>query len=205
LQPSAKPRAAEAPVREIESQRRQWVRRELLGEEDLDYYLSAFHRHYEETYADANQPFDAYEPACYLRYELAVNPGHREREWEDVQAQARQDWEETHERAWQDVKQAVIFSWTQVKRALAASEQDGRLAFRAYFEQEYGSAGRSFDAYQPAFAYGYVLAQDPDYRGRDWNEVKSEARRHWEKQYDGAWEDFRETIRKGRETARSRS
>jgi hypothetical protein len=118
LQPGAKPRAAKAPEQGTGSQHRQ----ELLGEEDFDYYLLAFHRHYEETYADTNQPFDAYEPAYYSGYELATNPEHRDCEWEDVQPQARQEWEEAHEQAWQDVKQAVIFSWIQVKRTLAASE-----------------------------------------------------------------------------------
>jgi uncharacterized protein (TIGR02271 family) len=77
--------------------------------------------------------------------------------------------------------------------------------YRNHFQSNYGQGGRSYNDYQPAYRYGHTLATDERYRGRDWNEVEPEARRHWETEHrdQGAWEDFKDSVRHAWNRART--
>jgi len=67
--------------------------------------------------------------------------------------------------------------------------------FRTYHTSRYGNTGRTYEQYTPAYRYGYTLANDPRYRDWDWNRVESHARTDWEQRGEGAWEDFKDSIR----------
>lgn len=68
--------------------------------------------------------------------------------------------------------------------------------FRSDWQRSYGTSGRDYSYYQPAYRYGYTLATDNRYRGRDWNDFESDARRDWEMQHPtSAWEDFKDAVR----------
>ena len=55
--------------------------------------------------------------------------------------------------------------------------------------------GVYYDRYEPAYRYGYTLASDNRYTGKEWTAIEAEARRDWEKNNQGAWEDFKDAIR----------
>jgi uncharacterized protein (TIGR02271 family) len=66
--------------------------------------------------------------------------------------------------------------------------------FRTHYQSAYSRMGGKFDRYQPAYRYGYTLATDERYRGRDWREIEPEAQRAWNTQNQGTWEDFKDAV-----------
>jgi len=67
--------------------------------------------------------------------------------------------------------------------------------FRKNWQSNYANSGMTYERYQPAYRYGYSLANDQRYRGRNWNEIESDVRRDWESQNQGPWENFKDSIR----------
>lgn len=65
--------------------------------------------------------------------------------------------------------------------------------FRSYYDRELSGAGMSYDQYNPAFRYGYQLAEH--YPGRNWSDVEAEAHRMWEERNPGTWDRFHSIIR----------
>jgi hypothetical protein len=49
-----------------------------------------------------------------------------------------------------------------------------------------------------------VIHSDPRYTGRDWTALEPEARRGWEAQQKGTWEEFKDTVRYAWEKVRGR-
>jgi uncharacterized protein (TIGR02271 family) len=90
----------------------------------------------------------------------------------------------------------------------AAGEARGFATFEPDFRQHYttaaGSRGQAYEHWAPAYRYGYTLAGDPRYRGRDWPAVEAEARRDWEQQHRGTWEEMKDAIRYAWDTVRGR-
>jgi uncharacterized protein (TIGR02271 family) len=67
--------------------------------------------------------------------------------------------------------------------------------FRTHYSTRFGTTGRDFSYYEPAYRYGYSLASRPEYRGRNWSQIEAEARRDWESRNQGPWEDFKDSVR----------
>jgi uncharacterized protein (TIGR02271 family) len=65
--------------------------------------------------------------------------------------------------------------------------------FRTHFQNTLTGRG-SYDRYQPAYRYGYTLATDDRYRGRNWSDVEPEARKAWNSQNQNTWEDFKDAV-----------
>jgi len=69
-------------------------------------------------------------------------------------------------------------------------------AFRADWEQRYGSTEARWEDYEPAYRYGWEKATNPALRGRSWLEVESLLRRDWETRYrDKPWNRVADTVR----------
>jgi uncharacterized membrane protein len=66
--------------------------------------------------------------------------------------------------------------------------------FRNNFTTTYSSRGYTYDRYEPAYRYGYTLATDKRYLNKDWAAIEADARRDWEKNNQGMWEDFKDSI-----------
>ncbi|HEX6386437.1 MAG TPA: hypothetical protein VF177_17335 [Anaerolineae bacterium] len=67
--------------------------------------------------------------------------------------------------------------------------------FREHYETTYANRGYPYARYEPAYRYGFILATDERYFDRDWAEIEPVARRHWESEHEGAWEEFKDTVR----------
>jgi uncharacterized membrane protein len=76
--------------------------------------------------------------------------------------------------------------------------------FRRHFQTTFGSSGSTYDQYEPAYHYGYTLASDQQYRGRDWNAVEADARSHWEERNQGTWENFKGAVKHAWNEARAK-
>jgi uncharacterized protein (TIGR02271 family) len=71
-------------------------------------------------------------------------------------------------------------------------------AFRTHWQSNYANRGYTWEQYEPAYRYGYTLANDQRYQGRDWNAIEADARRTWSQQYqDSPWENFKDAVRHG--------
>jgi uncharacterized protein (TIGR02271 family) len=68
--------------------------------------------------------------------------------------------------------------------------------FRANYQSAYSRLG-SYDRFQPAYRYGYTLATDKRYQGRNWKDIEPEARKTWNSQHQNSWEDFKDSVRYG--------
>jgi uncharacterized protein (TIGR02271 family) len=78
--------------------------------------------------------------------------------------------------------------------------------FRHHYTTTFASGGQSqaYERWAPGYRYGYELARDPRYAGRDWTALEPEARRGWEAQQKGTWEEFKDTVRYAWEKVRGR-
>jgi len=96
------------------------------------------------------------------------------------------------------------------KRADAAVNHDDRLFstydhdFRSDYQTRYVQTGRSFEAYIPAYRYGYTLASDPTYTGQEWLLIEANARARWEREHsDTLWDDMKDAVRYAWDTVRA--
>lgn len=62
----------------------------------------------------------------------------------------------------------------------------------------------SYEDYVPAYRYGYDLAIDERYRGRNWADLETDFRHGWDTQRPGTWERFKDAVRYGWDTVRGR-
>lgn len=67
--------------------------------------------------------------------------------------------------------------------------------FRSNFTTKYGDRGYTYDRYEPAYRYGYTIANDRRYAGKDWSAIESDVQSDWEKNNQGTWEDFKDSVR----------
>jgi uncharacterized protein (TIGR02271 family) len=77
--------------------------------------------------------------------------------------------------------------------------------FRTNCTTVFATKGLPYERCEPAYRYGYTLATDPRYAGKDWTAFEPEARREWEGRHQGAWEDFKDAIRYAWERVRGRT
>jgi len=68
--------------------------------------------------------------------------------------------------------------------------------FRTDYQTRFGRTGKSYDVYMPAYQYGYTLASDPTYSGKDWSTFEADARTRWEREHpDTLWQDIKDAAR----------
>ncbi len=70
--------------------------------------------------------------------------------------------------------------------------------FRRDFQSRYGSTGGDYNTYGPAYNYGYQMASDARYKGRSFDDVESDLRSDYGRQYpNSTWEKMKDSIRYG--------
>lgn len=80
-----------------------------------------------------------------------------------------------------------------------------RPVFQKHHKTHYGKAGAAFDDYSPAYQFGHTLAVDKRYHGSDWTVIEPEARKHWERDHKGTWEEFKDAVHHAWDKARGRA
>lgn len=182
----------------------------------LDYasYAPAFREHYQTTYSATGRDYTAYDPAYRYGYGLANDERYRDYEtWDEFEAEARRGWEGGEyaaHGAWEDFKDAARRGWESVKDAFDVESDyaDFETGYRQHYQTTFGSTGRAYDWYGPAYRYGYNLATDGRWDEYEtWEALEAEARRDWESRSiggdfnnaegGGTWDDFKDAIRRG--------
>lgn len=72
--------------------------------------------------------------------------------------------------------------------------------FHNHYNTNYASSGLGYEAYEPAYQYGYTLHNRANMRGRSWADVEAQARTDWERDHRGTWERFKDAVRHGWES-----
>lgn len=78
-------------------------------------YAPDFRTHYQSKYGSTGGKFDRYQPAYQYGYNLATDERYRDRNWNDVEAEARTSWNSQNQNSWEDFKDAVRYSWDKVR------------------------------------------------------------------------------------------
>jgi len=87
----------------------------------------------------------------------------------------------------------------QINTGTAVSDTDWNTYstnFRSDYDTNYANSGYTYEQYTPAYRYGYDLASDTNYRGRQWNDVENDARTRWEERNPGTWDQFKGAVRR---------
>lgn len=85
------------------------------GTNFADYQLR-FHEHFDRTITDAGYSYTQYEPAYRYGYRLALSDRYRDRDWAEVEPEARRYWDEQNPGTWDRYKDAVEYAWYEVKQ-----------------------------------------------------------------------------------------
>jgi hypothetical protein len=76
-----------------------------------------------------------------------------------------------------------IHSFTEIERDL-----------RAYHARSHADSGYTYEQFAPVYQYGFSLAVNEQFRGRDWAHVEADARAFWEQSNPGTWDMFKDGI-----------
>jgi uncharacterized protein (TIGR02271 family) len=70
--------------------------------------------------------------------------------------------------------------------------------FRTHFETNYRASGANYETYAPAYRYGYEMASDPRYKGKDFTQVEPDLRTEYSRAYpNSTWEKIKDSVRYG--------
>lgn len=75
--------------------------------------------------------------------------------------------------------------------------------FRTHYKSTFSNMG-NYERFQPAYRYGYTLASDNRYQGRNWVDVEPEARQAWNNQNQNSWEEFKDAVQYGWDKVRGK-
>ena len=95
----------------------------------------------------------------------------------------------------QTVRGSVRRTDVQVEDLPAETRQD----FRDDYQTRYsGQSGSDFNTYESAYEYGYRMANDPRYKGKNWNDVENSLERGYSSSHPGStWASINGAVRHG--------
>lgn len=64
--------------------------------------------------------------------------------------------------------------------------------FREHYSAAFGTTGRRYEEYEPAYRFGSSLAREGT--SRNWTAIERDARRNWEASHPGTWDQFKDAI-----------
>jgi stress response protein YsnF len=68
--------------------------------------------------------------------------------------------------------------------------------FREHYKTAYASNDYDYDYYEPAYRYGYEMAQKSDYRDRDYGRAETDLRKGYVHRHDeGLWDETKDAVR----------
>lgn len=77
-----------------------------------------FRTHFDSSMYAGSYTFDQYQPAYRYGYDLATNDQYHDRNWDDIEYEARTYWDERDPGTWERIKDAVRYAWEEVKSAV---------------------------------------------------------------------------------------
>jgi len=80
-----------------------------------DAYDADFRTHFQTTYANSGYTYDQYAPTYRYGYNLASSERTRGKDWNAIQADARQTWEERNPGTWEQFKDSIRYAWDKAR------------------------------------------------------------------------------------------
>jgi uncharacterized protein (TIGR02271 family) len=89
--------------------------------------------------------------------------------------------------------------WRATEQPMAPVSREGSFdvyepEFRQHYTTVLAGRGYPYEHWAPAYRYGYALANDPRYTGRNWAAIEADARRDWEQRYGETWEESKGAV-----------
>lgn len=78
-------------------------------------------------------------------------------------------------------------------------------ACRHHYEEYFAATEAPYRSYIRAYLYGMMLADEDEFREREWNDIETFARQGWDPQTHGRWEDFAPAVHFGWQLMRGAS
>jgi hypothetical protein len=202
--PDAEPYMPTDVLREREYWLAERVGDNLVHMQAYDNYNAVFHRHYQNTFAVTEHPYERYEPAYRLGYRAATLPRYRARDWDEIEPKVRREWEAKNQGLWTEFEPAIRQAWKEVSRDYQSGDdyESFEPAYQQHYNRTYVGTGFPYERYQPAYRLGYEMALDERYWDEDWKKIEPEAQTVWEARHDDPWEDFQEAVHVGWKEAR---
>lgn len=76
---------------------------------------------------------------------------------------------------------------------LLVSPEESR-DFEKHYSAAFGTQGRKYEEFEPAYAYGRHLAREYGNSSQAWRDLEAQAERNWETRHPGTWDTFRDAI-----------
>jgi uncharacterized membrane protein len=70
-------------------------------------------------------------------------------------------------------------------------------SFRNHYQSTYANSGYTYEQYAPSYRYGYDLATNKKYAGRDWSSIEADVRNQWAERNTGSttsWDQFKNAV-----------
>lgn len=80
-------------------------------------YEADFRQNYQANFAAKGMSYEQYVPAYQYGYELANNERYKDRDWAEIESDARRNWESRNQGAWGDYREAARYAWERTRRA----------------------------------------------------------------------------------------
>jgi stress response protein YsnF len=78
---------------------------------------TVFRQDFDANYASGAYGWNQYSPAYRYGYNLATDPAYADRDWAEIETDARTRWEQQNSGTWNDFSNAIRYGWEQVKDA----------------------------------------------------------------------------------------
>lgn len=160
-----------------------------------NFHDASFRRDYRLNHADGSHTYEEiYAPAYRYGYELAEQG----KDWESAQIEAERHWSSMHTTPWSQVAEAIRYGWEEQRRPEEhrVYHQEGFAEQRSLFMEHHQGLEQqpdgAFEQYEPAYAYGYSLALDPQYNTRTWTDLEPQLREQWENDHKEqmGWDEY---------------
>jgi len=80
-----------------------------------DAYDADFRTHFQNSYANSGYTYEQYAPTYRYGYNLASSDRTRGKDWNAIQADARQTWEERNPGTWDQFKDSIRYAWDKAR------------------------------------------------------------------------------------------
>jgi hypothetical protein len=88
--------------------------------DDYDRYDTGFRTHFNSSSYAGTYEYEEYRPAYRYGYLLGTDPNYRNREWTDIEPEARRHWDEEHQvGTWDRFKDSVRHAWEEIKESVS--------------------------------------------------------------------------------------
>ena len=82
---------------------------------DFNAYDNRFRDHFQSTYTTEQYTYEQYQPAYRYGYDLARDERYMDRDWNELEPEARSRWDERNPGTWEQFKDAVRHAWEEIK------------------------------------------------------------------------------------------